>query len=431
MERKSLNNILWFASGANIKVLEQSPLEHVKYEGIGLAIILTALLSSFSATYAFSLMFGSSFYLIFFALFWGVLIFNIDRSIVSNMNYQSLGKETLMASIRILLALIIGVSIAKPLELKFFESDIELRMLKDTSEYSAKIDSIFENQRQEISSLKNDNELLLKKLDEKEKGVLSLEKIAIEEAEGTSGTGKQGTGKIWQLKNSQAVKERRNFKKIEKNISKEVEKNNGRIQSIQENIDKAIVANVKKKSETDGLLARITAYSAMAEENSAVWWTGFLITLLIIALEISPVLIKLLAPRGSYDYLYERLEMVVNLENKLAVKEMKAHSSAEEKIYIDDAETKVKIESKKNKEIAKYINENSGNVVKASFSHWEVSEVNNSSINAMKYIKGNLPKPPYHGVSSFQTEKIDSIENKTSEDDEVKIIDTKKPIEKI
>ena len=64
---------------------------------------------------------------------WGMMIFNLDRYIVSGMRKKSnFLKEFAMAAPRIVLAVFIGIVIATPLELKLFESEInaELGMMQ-------------------------------------------------------------------------------------------------------------------------------------------------------------------------------------------------------------------------------------------------------------------------------------------------------------
>lgn len=57
-----------------------------------------------------------------FGIVWGLLIFNLDRFIVSTIRKRDkLSSEFLQASPRIILAIIIAIVISKPLEIKIFE----------------------------------------------------------------------------------------------------------------------------------------------------------------------------------------------------------------------------------------------------------------------------------------------------------------------
>ena len=71
----------------------------------------------------------------FFGLIWGLLIFNLDRFIVSTIKKNdSKWKEFLQAFPRLILAMIIAIVISKPLELKIFEKEINQVLLTEKNQ---------------------------------------------------------------------------------------------------------------------------------------------------------------------------------------------------------------------------------------------------------------------------------------------------------
>ena len=136
-----IKHFFWWASGAEISILKEFPTEHSKYFGVGGTIIFTALMASFAGGYAFYTAFKSVILSLFFGLFWGAMIFNLDRYIVSTFGVgdgkKTISKQELMeASPRILMAILLGFVIATPLELKIFkqEIDVEIEHIKKTLE---------------------------------------------------------------------------------------------------------------------------------------------------------------------------------------------------------------------------------------------------------------------------------------------------------
>jgi hypothetical protein len=126
---RKVTRFFWFCSGAHIDTLKKYPIEHNKYVGIGATIFFTALFASLSGGYAMYFVFsGNPLAVVFAALFgliWGVAIFNMDRYIVASINKQgSTNQQILQASPRILLAIMIGIVISRPLELKIFDKEI-------------------------------------------------------------------------------------------------------------------------------------------------------------------------------------------------------------------------------------------------------------------------------------------------------------------
>src|SRR5476651_74003 len=130
---RKVTRFFWFCSGAHIETLKKYPLEHNKYFGIGATIFFTALFASLSGGYAMYFVFsGSPFavgFAILFGMIWGLAIFNMDRYIVGSINKQgTTNQQILQASPRILLAIMIGVVISRPPELKIFDKEIRQKL---------------------------------------------------------------------------------------------------------------------------------------------------------------------------------------------------------------------------------------------------------------------------------------------------------------
>src|SRR5690606_40462510 len=117
-----LKEFLWFCSCVFVPLIRRSPSETNKYIGIGGAVLFTGILAALSAGYALYTVFDTVWMAIFFGLLWGLLIFNLDRFIVSSMRKKnSIWSEWKLAIPRLALAVILVLVISTPLELKIFE----------------------------------------------------------------------------------------------------------------------------------------------------------------------------------------------------------------------------------------------------------------------------------------------------------------------
>lgn len=140
-----LNEFLWMCAGVNKRILRQCRTDYAKYAGIGGTILFTALMAMLSGGYAIYTVFDSGLIALVFGVFWGLLIFNLDRFIVNTM--YSDGEVTISwreftAGLpRIIIAIFLGVVISTPLELKIFEDEINVTIqeqIKDRiKEYQA------------------------------------------------------------------------------------------------------------------------------------------------------------------------------------------------------------------------------------------------------------------------------------------------------
>jgi uncharacterized coiled-coil DUF342 family protein len=131
----SINEFFWLCSGVNRKILRQCPTEYAKYAGMGGTIFFTACMAALSGGYAISTVFDNTIISVVFGIFWGMLIFNLDRLIVNTM--YSDGKVTiswqeLVSGLpRIVMAIFLGIVISTPLELKIFEDAIDIQIEQD------------------------------------------------------------------------------------------------------------------------------------------------------------------------------------------------------------------------------------------------------------------------------------------------------------
>ena len=82
-------------------------------------------MASLAGSYALYTVFDNIYSAIFFGFVWGLLIFNLDRFIVSTIRKkENFRSEFIQVVPRLLLATIIAIVISKPLELKIFEKEI-------------------------------------------------------------------------------------------------------------------------------------------------------------------------------------------------------------------------------------------------------------------------------------------------------------------
>ena len=198
-----LKQFFILCSGADKNILENSSEgEQTKYVGIGATVFFTAVMAFIASAYALFTVFDSVYPALLFGLVWSLLIFNLDRFIVSTIRKRDkFGSEFLQATPRIILAVIIAIVISKPLEIKIFEKEINTVLLQEKNAMAL-------NNKKEIANYfktdldKNKSEIdkLKSEITNKEKEVNTLYETYITEAEGTAGTKKLGKGPVFKEK---------------------------------------------------------------------------------------------------------------------------------------------------------------------------------------------------------------------------------------
>jgi hypothetical protein len=300
---KFLANFFIICSGAHLKLIEECPTERTKYAGLGATVFFTGFFAFLAAAFALYTVFDSYVISILLGLVWGLMIFNLDRYIVSGMRKEGRPlREFVNAIPRLILAILISVVIAKPLELRIFDKEIqpELEIMQQQvfARQEAEVKARFQA---EDENLKSEEALLQKQIDEKTAVRNDLLRIAQEEADGTGGSKRRNLGPIYKVKKADAD---RASAELEKLSQENLLKMAGIQKAISRN-DSLMSASLGalQYNKRDGLAARMEALNRLKAESPPIWWASLFIMLLIIALESSPVFVKLISSKGPYDNL--------------------------------------------------------------------------------------------------------------------------------
>lgn len=120
-----VSEFLWRCAGAHVESLRLCPGSQSKYTGMGSTIVFTALMAWASCGYALDSVFDNMAAAIFFGLLWAMMIFCLDRFIVSSIPGSASMKQRFLYGLpRLIMALIIGLVISAPIEMKIFEKEI-------------------------------------------------------------------------------------------------------------------------------------------------------------------------------------------------------------------------------------------------------------------------------------------------------------------
>jgi hypothetical protein len=313
---EKITRFFWFCSGAHIDTLKKYPIEHNKYVGIGATIFFTALFASLSGGYAMYFVFsGSAFavgFAILFGLLWGTAIFNMDRYIVSSINKEgTTNQQILQASPRILLAIMIGIVISRPLELKVFDKEIRQKLktayLKGQHR---KIDTLQKTYEQKYGMELAKTIDLKKEKDSLEKDINRSRYQLNQEVFGdktNQTSGITGYGTYAKQKQSILEEKQARLKLVTDNADKMDQylaqrKDFEGLNSLKLFTDKQLdsLAAVAGFSDRNWALGQLT-YNENGTRDLDTYLAISFIGYLFILFECLPVFVKLMSPRGPYD----------------------------------------------------------------------------------------------------------------------------------
>jgi hypothetical protein len=295
-------------SGADTNILQNSSkAEQIKYIGIGGTVFFTAIMAFIASSYALYTVFDNYFTAIFFGLIWGLLIFNLDRFIVSTIKKQdNKWKEIWQAAPRIILAIIIAVVISKPLEMKLFEKEINQVLLTQKNELTLANKTQIANQfTPEIEKLQKEIIALKNEIDLKETETNTLYETYIAEAEGRKGTKLLGKGPVYKEKREKHDAAFHELQQLKEENKIKISEKEAQIKLITNQQNNQITKSQPIINDFDGLMARINAL------NELPWLPSFFIFLLFLAIETSPIIAKLIAPKGEYDFKIQEHESAI------------------------------------------------------------------------------------------------------------------------
>ena len=303
-----LQRFFIFCSGADTDILDQcSAGEKTKYAGIGATVFFTAVMAFIASAYALYTVFDNYYSAIFFGFIWGLLIFNLDRFIVSTIKKRNnFFDEFLQATPRLLLAIIIAIVIAKPLELKIFEKEINQVLLEEKNEMTLQNkDQLALQFTPATKNLQAKITFLKKEITDKETSVNALYETYIAEAEGRKGTELIGKGPVYKEKREKHDAELAALQELRTTNNEKIKIAETQITTISSNFQTKISETQPVIDGFDGLMARVNALDKLP------WLPSFFIFLLFLAIETSPILAKLISPKGTYDLKLEEEESSV------------------------------------------------------------------------------------------------------------------------
>jgi hypothetical protein len=345
-----LKKFFIICSGSDSDILNNcSNGEQNKYAGIGATVFFTAVLAFIAASYALYTVFDNYYTAIGFGIIWGLLIFNLDRFIVSTIKKRdSFIDEMIQASPRIILAVIIAVVISKPLELKIFEKEINQVLLEQKNELTlANKNQIAQQFTPTIEVFGNDIKSLESQIATKEAEVNALYDIYINEAEGTAGTKLLGKGPVYGEKRQKHDAALAELQQLKIDNKEKIAGAENQIAQLQTDYTTKVASSQPIIDGFDGLMARVNALGELP------WLPSFFIFLLFLAIETSPIFAKLLSPKGQYDFKLEDEETAVKTWVEQKVNErnvlLKTDMAINNKIYNDIADEDELYTYKRNK----------------------------------------------------------------------------------
>lgn len=349
---KIITNFLYFMSKTDKDIINNcSKATQSTRAASGLFVTITAIFAFFSGTYAIStifrhvnvtsgesfLSFGGLLFSIFVGIVFAFLIGNIDREIVSSKTWK-------VALVRFPLAIILGVVMAYPLELRLMENRINKHLISmNDSENSLsqqkrdeRLDALSLRENIILENIQNEKDEINKWSTRMHAEIWGINLIDC--------SGKAGDGPIY----TEAKRNMELHQNNQVNAQKELEIFRTSYPLKLETINNEYKSN--HRSQSFDFLSQMEALSEMKHKSIVVKMTAWGILLVLIILELTPALLKLISgfeKKTEYDLLMDgRLGInnsSISVYANKAINEIERDVSNTQNDYVINLKTLVRV----------------------------------------------------------------------------------------
>lgn len=359
-----ITRFLWSCAGADADILARCPhTDSVKFQGVGGVVLATAVLAFASGSYAFYTVFEPKtstaldrelhvptvLMALAAGFVWGLVIFNIDRFIVSSTGKGDGSERISLREIgqaipRLVMAVLLGVVISAPLEIRVLKPEIDAQLELEQNEYLSQLNA---HSQQMFQATKDELRAKIAvaedRLDERESYFenrrieLNAQRRLIElEAEGRTGSGVAGRGPAWRdkrdtLDQMTAELERDRARDAEKaeSVEQELARWKAELAMVDTQLDAAMASNLKQARHLDGLMKRIQ----ISHDIGGI--VPIVILLLLLAIETGPIFFKMMLRKGAYDYL---------VENEMRIATARAGVEIDAQVYLPGTREEIRLD---------------------------------------------------------------------------------------
>jgi Domain of unknown function (DUF4407) len=350
-ERRKTGFLIWIA-GARQEVLDRCPSERIKFQSLGWAILITCGMATVSMWFALTSAMGfNPIATLPIAILWGLIIMGIDRWLVTSMPVDGKRKFAVAAP-RVALAILLGSLISTPIVLRIFESEInnQISIIKaqneaaflTSTEHSAiqgtitKWQNAVSNYQQVIDSRgaapinpTSDPEIqgLTTQLNTARTNEATDYKAWQCQLYGGCGA-PQGNGPLAGASHQRYLNDVAQISSLQQQIQtreQQIQTTNtdsqaSRLQQAEQALpaaqaqlsaaqteENSLTSNFQNtNSATNGLLIRLKALDQLSAGSSTLQIARVLLFLLFLVIEVLPVTVKLLQPKGNYEKILQQ-----------------------------------------------------------------------------------------------------------------------------
>lgn len=302
MEEKdsAIKKFLWNISGFKKEVIRTCKVDSYHAQIIGTLLLIVGIYATLAWSFFFQTVTANPVMPFVAGLFMGFFILSFDRALIASM---SAGKIKIPSIIfRLLLATVLGIFLAQPMILKFYEKDIsrEAQILVDKKnqerkkelevQYKSDLDGL-NKQKADLETGLNTEAQLLNRAEQDFKS----------EMDGSGGTGKWGYNTVSIQKEKILNKHREDYGKMSDSLRPRIDTIQSQINKLNDKIGKDFEA-FKQGNTMFGTLIQVEALQSLLakDKTGSLRMRYYLLAFILALIELSALIAKMLFSMKSY-----------------------------------------------------------------------------------------------------------------------------------
>jgi hypothetical protein len=313
-------------SGGRMDVLKMRicASERPKFAKIGTWVLLVSTISYCSCSYAAFTISCSTPVSIFVGCIGALFTFNTDRYLIGEVRKRKESdgvKQFASIAVRIFLSLCISYIMSEPLKILIFQAPIDLYQNEQNQIAMTQLESKLKHQFPGIEILKDKNKSLEQDLDRAKATRDKAYNEMMSEGTGQKGDGKSGRygqGEFFNQRQKELEQQEVLFADLKAKTERGIAENKQKLEVLEARVQVQRDSYQAVRESARTLPSRMSALHQIAKKDEVIGVWNIAITLMFVALELTPILAKTLSERGQYDAILERIEHeVIGYEDTL------------------------------------------------------------------------------------------------------------------
>lgn len=302
MEEKdnTLKEFLWNLAGFKKDIISTCKVDSYHASIIGTLLLIVGIYATLAWTFFFQTITTNPLMPVVAGLFMGFYIVSFDRALIASMSAGS--TNIFSIGFRLLLATLLGIFLAQPMILKFYEPDItrEAQILVDkkNQERKKELEALYKFDYDQLNKQKTELE---NNLNEKSNLLNQAETDFKTEMDGSGGTGRWGYNTVSQQKEKILKKHQEEFQKTSDTLQPKIASIQGQINDINAKISKDF-ETFKEGNTVFGTLIQAEALESLLakDKTGSLRMRYYLLAFILALIELSALIAKMLYRTKSY-----------------------------------------------------------------------------------------------------------------------------------